>query len=162
MATPVRSPAAKDVLGANILLVEDDPRQSIMVGNTLTAAGYIVLQAAAPRQAEQLLAHELAIDVLVTDIDLNTELSGLHLVHLARHYRPKIPALVVSGRSSEQFDAQHFSSAAFLRKPFTPPSLLSAISSLIGEVATSTPPRSMGIYPALGINSLKRSGGLPR
>ena len=159
MATPVRSPAAKDALGANILLVEDDPRQSIMVGNTLTAAGYNVLQAAAPSQAEQLLAHELAIDILVTDIDLNTELSGLHLVHLARHYRPKIPALVVSGRSSEQFDAQRFSRAGFLRKPFTPASLLSAIARLIERAATSTQSRNMILYPALGINSFKRCGG---
>lgn len=161
MATPVRSPGTKDVLGVNILLVEDDPRQSTMVGNALIAAGHIVLQAANPRQAEPLLAHHLAIDILVTDIDLNTELSGLHLVHLARYYRPKIPALVVSGRSSEQFDAQRFPKAGFLRKPFTPSSMLAAISSLIEKPATSTPSRGLGIYSALGINSLKRSAGSP-
>lgn len=159
MATSALSPAAKDVLGVNILLVEDDPRQSIMVGNALIAAGYIVVHGASPREAEQLLARRIKIDILVTDIDLNAELSGLHVVHLARHYRPNIPALVVSGRSSEQFDAQRFSRAGFLRKPFTPASLLSAIARLIERAATSTQSRNMILYPALGINSFKRCGG---
>lgn len=162
MVTPTRSSAVQDFPGASILLVEDDPRQSIMVGNALAAVGYLVLQAANPREAEQLLASHIEIDILVTDIDLNTELSGLHLVHLARHYRPKIPALVVSGRSAELFDAQHFSRADFLRKPFTSPSLLSAIASLIGNAATSMPPRNVGIYPVHQIKSSNGFGCLPR
>jgi CheY-like chemotaxis protein len=116
-----------------------------MVGSALAAVGYIVLRAANPREAEQLLASHIEIDILVTDIDLDTELTGLHLVHVARHYKPGIPALVVSGRSSEQFDALHFSKAGFLRKPFTPPSLLSAIASLFGDAAGSMPPPSAGI-----------------
>lgn len=144
MVTLNRSSAAHGGVGANILLVEDDPRQCIMVGNALAAAGYVVLQVANPHEAEQLLANRIEIDILVTDIDLNTELNGLHLVHLARHYRPNIPTLVVSGRSSDRFEAQCFSKAGFLRKPFTPSSLLSAIANLIGKAATSTPSCSVG------------------
>ena len=129
------SRATEGLPSTGILLVEDDPGQCKMVGGALAMAGCVVLEAGNPHEAEQYLASSVEIDILMTDIDLHSQLNGIHLVYLARHYRPQIPALVVSGRGPELFDAQRFSSAEFLRKPFTRSSLISSVTRLIGNTA---------------------------
>jgi two-component system cell cycle sensor histidine kinase/response regulator CckA len=131
-----------------ILLVEDEKVVRGLSRKTLQAAGYVVLEAASPREALRIAErHEGAIHLIVTDVVM-PELSGPALVHrlTARHTEAKV--LFMSGYTDDVLAPHHFAdrSAAFLSKPFTPAVLVKKVRDVLdapGEpLSASTPPAS--------------------
>jgi CheY-like chemotaxis protein len=108
-----------------ILLVEDDQAVRELVRRVLEGAGYRVLLAARPSEAELLLAQEDTVDLLLSDVVM-PEMSGHELAARVRHTHPKLRTLFISGNayvvsSSARVDAE------LLKKPFEPSELAQAV-----------------------------------
>lgn len=117
----VTTPEATIALGRGerILLVEDQPAVRQMVGITLRAYGYQVLEAAGPDEAVQLFA-ENPVDLLVTDVGM-PKLNGAELARRLRTARPGLRILFLSGYSAGTgvHDWKAVPGCGFLQKPFS-------------------------------------------
>jgi CheY-like chemotaxis protein len=129
-----------------ILLVEDETVVRGLSRRTLQKAGYVVLEAASPREALRIAErHQGVIHLIVTDVVM-PELSGPALVHrlTARHTEAKI--LFMSGYTDDVLAPHHFTdrNAAFLPKPFTPAILTKKVRDVLDApahlLAATVPP----------------------
>jgi CheY-like chemotaxis protein len=108
-----------------ILVVEDDEAVRGLVCRILESAGYIVLLATRPSEAEQLLAQEQNVDLLLSDVVM-PEMSGFELAARLRRDRPDLRTLFISGNAYVASSSTH-STAELLKKPFAPSELTLAV-----------------------------------
>ncbi len=87
-----------------VLLVEDSPTQAVEITMLLEGASHEVRHVVNGRQALAVL-HEERLDVVVTDLEM-PELNGLELVERMRLEFAHIPAILVTGRGSENLAAE--------------------------------------------------------
>lgn len=80
-----------------VLLVENDIAVRDVLNDLLTRLGYRVLLASQADEAREHLAGDINVDLLMTDIVLVGQCSGIRLVNEVRQTRPSIPVLVISG-----------------------------------------------------------------
>jgi PAS domain S-box-containing protein len=127
-----------------LLLVEDETVVRGLSRRALQAAGYVVLEAASPREALRVSErHQGTIHLIVTDVVM-PELSGPALVHrlTARHTAAKV--LFMSGYTDDVLAPHHFAdrSVAFLPKPFTPAILVKKVRDVLdapgGDLLTAS------------------------
>ena len=117
-----------------LLLVEDEAGVRELVRDMLTDAGYDVLEAAAPSEAERISRERAApIDLLLTDIVM-PEMSGVELSGRLRLARPGIRVMYMSGfpNPGPGSGVMEPADALFLAKPFTRQALLSAVQRAVG------------------------------
>jgi CheY-like chemotaxis protein len=103
---------------ASVLLVEDEPDVSEMLAEVLEDLGHTVCRVADGRAALEAVDSGLHPDVVVTDMMMPGELSGLAL---ARELRARIPGLpVVLATGSNLVGSAEFRASGLpaLRKPF--------------------------------------------
>jgi len=113
-------------------LVEDEDPLRKLISTVLTAAGYDVLQAANGQEAIAAAHGRQRIDLLLTDV-VTPGLSGPGVVVELRGNWPELVVLYMSGYDRELVgQAALGRTTSFLPKPFTPRSLLTAISELLG------------------------------
>jgi PAS domain S-box-containing protein len=108
-----------------VLLVEDEDGVRELMAEVLTGYGYEVLTARRAEEALQLAArHSGRLDLVISDVVL-PGLGGPALVEQLRAARPGIPALFISGYTSETMVQRGIveEGAAVLPKPFTPEAL---------------------------------------
>jgi Response regulator containing CheY-like receiver domain and AraC-type DNA-binding domain len=79
-----------------ILLVEDEQLVRELVCRVLESAGYRVLPASSPSEAELLLEQEHSVDLLLTDVVM-PEMSGYELAARVSDSRPELRVLFISG-----------------------------------------------------------------
>ncbi len=111
--------------GETILLVEDDEAVRGLICRVLESAGYRVLLAARPSEAELLLAQEDSVDLLLSDVVM-PEMSGFELAARLRHNRSGLRTLFISGNAYVASSSTH-SDAELLKKPFAPGELAQAV-----------------------------------
>ena len=111
--------------GETILLVEDDESVRALVRRILESAGYDVLLATRPSEAELLLAQADRVDLLLSDVVM-PEMSGFELAARLRHSNPALRMLFISGNAYVASSSTH-SDAELLKKPFTPAELAQAV-----------------------------------
>jgi CheY-like chemotaxis protein len=117
-----------------VLLVEDEAPVRELVRRVLEGAGYIVLAAALPSEAERLLAENDEIDLMLSDVVM-PEMSGYDLAARVREQRPEIRLLFMSGYAHKVSGAENFA-GELLKKPFAPEQLARAVRiALDGEAA---------------------------
>jgi two-component system, cell cycle response regulator CpdR len=103
------------------LVVEDDQIQREVLADLLSAENMDVIQCESAEAGELVLAKVgLELTVLVTDVALAGNKSGLELARFALDQFPKLRVVVVSGND----DLSLPSGACFLRKPWQPLDLL--------------------------------------
>ncbi len=104
----------------HVLLVEDDRAVRRMTIKQLESLGFGVTESEDGRGALDCLRGPARFDVLLTDVVLPGQKSGLDLAREARKLHPEIRIIVMSGyldgASSEEVD--EFADAPLLRKPF--------------------------------------------
>jgi CheY-like chemotaxis protein len=114
-----------------ILLVEDDAQLRDIASMCLRRHGYQVTEANSGAEALSLSASCPAnFDLLITDIVMPGGVSGLQLVKTLSRNNKDLRVLIVTGYSAE--DASSLSAltpagAAYLQKPFSTETLLSAV-----------------------------------
>jgi CheY-like chemotaxis protein len=114
----------------SVLLAEDDPFLREALGSGLHAGGFIVREAESGDSAWPILETG-GIDVLATDISMPGELDGWSLAERALTVHPDIAVVYIS--SGPENAARRIARSLFLRKPFHPDAIVSAIRKLTSE-----------------------------
>lgn len=117
-----------------ILAVDDSPSMRQMVGQTLRAAGYEVIEAADGVQAFE-LAKDKVVDVVITDVNM-PNMDGLSLVRALRQmpqYR-LTPILVLTTEAGPEKKSEGKAAGAtgWVVKPFNPERLVAAVGKCLG------------------------------
>ena len=115
-----------------ILIVEDEMIVRLIGSDTLTDAGYEVVEAASADEALKMLDHHGEVEVLFTDIRMPGSMDGLELARLVHDRWPAMKILITSGdtfppRSAIADDGR------FLAKPYRTDVLRREIESLLGS-----------------------------
>ncbi|MFQ5346481.1 MAG: ATP-binding protein [Rhodothalassiaceae bacterium] len=114
---------AADLTGrGTILLVEDEEAVRMFASRALTNKGYKVLQAASGEEALAIVRdHEESVDLLISDVVM-PNMDGPTLVAEAKHLRPDLRVIFISGYAEDVFKATggtDMEGYAFLPKPFS-------------------------------------------
>lgn len=133
-ATPAPPTAPARPAGpiTRILVVDDEPAVLKLINEVLTGAGFELTTMSHPREA--LAAFTRApFDVVVTDIAM-PDMSGFELASRLQAHRPATRFLFISGQESHSGAQARkwLRDWTLLRKPFDPPTLLSAVLALAG------------------------------
>ena len=142
MELPATPPApigrqAPDPAAKRVLVVDDEPTVLTVTSRMLTTAGYAVTEASGAREALRLLElGDPRVDLVITDVVM-PETDGRALGRLIAERHPALPVLYMSGYPAD--DVLHRGSPGpdvpFLRKPFSPESLVAAIQALLARSA---------------------------
>jgi CheY-like chemotaxis protein len=130
--TPPINPAAVAIADphkpATILVVEDEPGLSEMLCEVLEGSGYRVLLAANPEDALRIAGSpDHTIDLLISDVDLQSTLDGTELAVRFRTLRPDSKVMLMSGYSDVLLAGNSAHAPSVLEKPFSAGQLLSAV-----------------------------------
>ena len=123
-----------------ILLVEDDSSVSKLICRLLQQMGYVVLVAANGPEARKIWAEQRdKVALLLTDIIMPQEMSGLELAKQLLLEKPLLKVIYISGYSTE-FTASKLDlreGVNFLQKPFVGQQLLKTIRENLDKPAKS-------------------------
>jgi two-component system, cell cycle sensor histidine kinase and response regulator CckA len=113
-----------------ILLVEDEDAVRDLVRRVLELAGYRVLSAARPSEAQRVAVDE-QIDLLLTDVVM-PEMSGYDLATRIRLAQPASQTLFISGYAHAALaETAQLPIGELLRKPFSPDELTRAVRAVL-------------------------------
>jgi signal transduction histidine kinase len=117
-----------------ILVVDDDHDVRAIMTSFLSEIGYVVHEA---ENGEAALAMQKTVDPHLMIIDFAMPgTNGAEVVTAARKAQPSLPILFVSGYADSAALEAAMGSAPFLRKPFRPAELASAVRAAIDKIAT--------------------------
>ena len=122
---------------ASILIVEDEEQVRVLAESVLTDAGHKTLSAGTADQAIALIEGGEQIDLVFTDVALQTEFqAGLAFAQEAVRRRPGLPVLYTTGQGitdgMRALFVEHF---GFLAKPYTADQLITALDNLLRKTA---------------------------
>jgi PAS domain S-box-containing protein len=118
---------------ARVLVVEDEDGVRQLAVRTLESAGLTVIAAKDGPEALRLLRDETTSpDLILSDVVM-PHVSGRELSETAAALHPGLPVLFISGYAGGEVILKRLipEGAAFLQKPFTPESLLRAVTDLL-------------------------------
>jgi DNA-binding NtrC family response regulator len=105
-------------LRATALIVEDDPMQREMMSLLLEESDYDVISCESAEAAELVLKRSAGrVVLLMTDVQLAGQMSGVELAHIAKQRNPRLNVVVTSGRPLSQPLPED---AKFWSKPWAP------------------------------------------
>lgn len=118
-----------------VLLVEDDPALAIGVTGALESFGYSVCASVQTGEEAIATAVELRPDVILMDINLKGEMDGVEATE-AINARSAVPVIYLSAQTCEATaqKAKLTTHYGYLKKPFDPDELQSAIESTFEKV----------------------------
>ncbi len=102
-----------------MLIVEDEPDLRECLKDFFSAKGFAVVSVSSGEEAVQWLgAH--AADVLLVDIVMPGQLSGLDVVKCAKEHHPATQIIMVSGQAGTEVKtlARQYGAVAYITKPF--------------------------------------------
>lgn len=117
---------------STVLVVEDEVLIRLMVADALRAQGITVIEATNGDEALRVLQSPLPVHLLLTDVQMPSELDGLALAHAARAARPGLKLIVASSRPvGHEVDGL---ADAFFTKPFDLRAMVTRVRSLLTEL----------------------------
>lgn len=99
-----------------VLVVEDEALVRMMIVETLLDAGFEVLEAGDPAEAQEIMGKR-KIDLLVTDLNM-PGIDGRALIAHARVRQPNLPAVLMTGAAPQ--DGASEPGIEVIGKPFSP------------------------------------------
>ena len=125
-------PAELSLRGKRVLVVDDESMVRRVTTRMLKNNGAQFVEARDGFEAVELLrADPSQIDLVVLDVAM-PGLSGEETLHALREIRSGLPAVVISGHATKEFDhLRALGEVATLRKPFTLQSLAAAVADLM-------------------------------
>jgi PAS domain S-box-containing protein len=138
----VRSPAQSrdavpEAAGETVLLVEDEPSVRLLIAEVLRELGYALIEAASAEMAMPILASNVRLDLMITDVGL-PGLNGRQLAEIGRQYRPALKVLFVTGYAEHATKRGEFLGPGM--KMVTKPFSLEAVAVTIREMIESSRP----------------------
>ena len=133
----------------SLLVVEDEPSVRTLTERVLRGAGYTVVTADGAASAMEIVRNGVRPDLVLTDVVM-PHMNG---VALAEHLRVMLPGVHIAYMSGHVdhavLRAASISPKMFLKKPFTPDTLLRAVRSILDARSgagahSSTPPPAAG------------------
>ena len=113
-----------------VLVVEDDWLLRLIAVDVVEDAGFVAVEAANADEAILVLESRADLAVIFTDIDMPGTMDGLKLAHAVRYRWPPIKIIIVSGKTHLS-DADLPSDTQFFSKPYSVPSMISKLRSLV-------------------------------
>jgi PAS domain S-box-containing protein len=123
--------------GETVLLVEDEPSVRLLIAEVLRELGYALIEAANAEMALPILASNVRLDLMITDVGL-PGLNGRQLAELGRGHRPGLKVLFVTGYAEHATNRGEFLAPGM--KMVTKPFSLEAIATTIREMIESLRP----------------------
>ena len=122
-----------------VLLFEDEPLVALFVEEALNHAGFEVVLARGPGEAEAAIRDTIeTVSALVTDVRLGEGPSGWELARAARERCPGLPVVFISGDSAIDHSAQGVPDSVMIQKPFVEAQLITALATLLNDRATAS------------------------
>jgi CheY-like chemotaxis protein len=125
---------------ATVLLVEDEPAVRAVVARALRRLGYQLLEASNGVEALDVWKRaEGQVDLLLTDMVMPEQLSGLDLAIRLRAEAPLLKVVIMSGYDERLLgqDAALTHDVEFIGKPFSIASLGDVVTRMLGTVASA-------------------------
>ena len=114
-----------------VLVVEDETFTRMDVAETLSGAGFDILEATNADEALQMLERHSDIRLVFTDIDMPGSMNGLKLAAAVRNRWPPVKIIATSGHFELQAGDLP-ADAWFIPKPYQPAQIISAVRELTG------------------------------
>jgi DNA-binding NtrC family response regulator len=132
-------------MNERVLLVDDDPGVSEVIGLLLEREGYAVSQAASRKHAITAV-EERELDLVVTDLKL-PDGTGLDVIAGVRARRPRLPIIMITSYSSMEsaIDALRAGANDYVIKPFDNDEFLRAIARTLNDRRTVRGARPLAI-----------------
>jgi DNA-binding NtrC family response regulator len=115
-----------------VLIVDDDPQILKLVEKMLRSQDFKILAAPRPSQALEICGRE-PVHLLISDISL-PEMDGNKLTAKVLQLQPEAAVLLISGHYGEPASARGSGKVKFLKKPFFPSDLLTALRELLPDL----------------------------
>jgi CheY-like chemotaxis protein len=109
-----------------VLLVEDEPLVRLVTADILLEANFRVIEAGDAEEALRVLRAEVAVDVLLSDVEMPPGMNGYELVAHVHRAWPRVEIIVSSGRAWPSEDDLP-PGAVFLAKPYLNATLVSQV-----------------------------------
>jgi CheY-like chemotaxis protein len=121
-----------------LLVVEDEPAIQMLIEAVLEDAGFGVRLACFGQEAIDILDDSTVEPVgLITDVRLGAGIKGWDVARHARERHPDIAVVYVTGDSASDWAAYGVPKSLLLPKPFANAQLVTAMTTLLNERATS-------------------------
>lgn len=120
-----------------ILVVEDEYLLLDEMLHALTKAGFVVDGVASGEEALALFCSGRDYAALITDVNLQGELTGWDVARRVREREPSFPVVYTTGAAAEQWASDGVPDSTLLAKPFAPAQLLTAVCRLLKTGATA-------------------------
>jgi CheY-like chemotaxis protein len=127
---------------ATILIAEDEQYTRDTLSFVLENAGYQVVETSNGKDALHLILHhnneaEQPIDLMILDIEMSG-LTGWQVLDELQQRRTVIPTIIITGLTDDQSlqNREGKNGLEYLKKPFTPDSLISCVSDTLKKKHT--------------------------
>lgn len=127
-----------DIPALDILLVEDDPQVAVLAEAMLLELGHRVRVVDDPALALALIRAEAHFGLLLTDVVMPGDMTGVDLARQAVAARPGLPVLLSSGYTGETLASAEDAPWPLLRKPYTLDVLAAAIARTVSDGAVTS------------------------
>ncbi|WP_311969884.1 ATP-binding protein [Pseudomonas baltica] len=121
--------------GETVLVVDDEPTVRLLVTEILEELGYHAIEASDGVSGLRILESDVRIDLLVSDVGLPGNMNGRQMVDLARHARPGLKVLFITGYAEQAVigDGSLDADMHIMTKPFSVEGLAVRIKGLIEQ-----------------------------
>jgi DNA-binding response OmpR family regulator len=121
-----------------VLVAEDEVLIRMMIAQYLRDCGYRVIEAATTDEAIAVLEHDdLAVEIVLSDVEMPGKLDGFGLAQWVREHRPGLHVILVGTPSrAAEVAGELCESGPMLGKPYEPQIVVDRIRRLLGERAS--------------------------
>lgn len=121
-----------------VLIAEDEFLIKVNLEDVVAEAGFEHLAVLNADEAILALDEDSArFCALITDIRMSGEANGWDLARRARELQPLMPVIYMTGDSAKDWAAQGVPNSILLQKPFVHAQLVTALTTLLNDAATS-------------------------
>ena len=124
-----------------VLVVEDDQVIQGLVEEALLEGGFQPTSTSSGEEAAKLLRNpNCHFRAVISDINLSGTLTGWDVARYAREACPSVPIIYMTGTHGEEWASKGVPNSVLLSKPFAPAQLVTALSTLLNDASSPTPP----------------------
>lgn len=121
-----------------VLIAEDEFLIKANLEEVVTEAGFEHMAVSNAGKAIRALEKDSArFCALITDVRMPGQINGWDLARRARELQPLMPVIYMTGDSAKEWAAQGVPNSILLQKPFVHAQLVTALTTLLNDAATS-------------------------